>query len=377
MPFALTTRRVPAFLPKLFFGLLLVLGSLVVSDYGVSWDEQVDRRNGLVNLRYLAELVAPAWVARHPQHSPLPALQTYSEADHGVLFELPLAAFDALRASRSDRLPYYLLRHAAVFLLSLGGLWALFRLASLRWRDERLGLLAAGLLVLSPRFFAESFFNGKDIVFMAAFTLGGYTLARLLARPTWPRALGHALATAAATDVRVLGLLLVPLTLGLLALRLGPGGKSRRLVLRGAAVYGLATIFGIVAGWPYLWADPLGHLLLAFRNLSHFRWSGQVLYWGRVLPAHRLPWHYALVWMSLTTPVAYQLAALMGLGATAKGLLRQPRAMLRTLAGQLDVLLLGWLGLPLALVIGLHSVVYDGWRHLYFIYPALLLFAIR
>ncbi|MGI4863187.1 MAG: glycosyltransferase family 39 protein [Janthinobacterium lividum] len=377
MPVAPAIHRLPVFVPRLFFGLLLALGSLLVSDYGVSWDEQIDRQNGLVNLRYIAELVAPAWVARQPQHAHVPRLQTYSEADHGVLFELPLAAFDALRASRNDRRPYYLLRHAAVFVISLGGLWALFRLASLRFRDERLGLLAAGLLVLSPRFFAESFFNGKDIVFMAAFTLGVYTLARLLERPTWPRALGHALATAAATDIRVLGLLLVPFTLGLLTLRCAQGAESRRALVSVGLVYGLAAATGMVAGWPYLWADPLGHLLLAFHNLSHFRWSGQLLYGGQVLPAGQLPWHYAPVWISITTPVAYQVAALLGVAATAGALLRQPRAALRTLAGQLDVLLLGWLALPLALVIGLHSVVYDGWRHLYFVYPALLLFALR
>ena len=96
---------------------------------------------------------------------------------------------------------------------------------------------------------------------------------------------------------------------------------------------------------------------------------------GQELPASELPWHYPLVWLHVTTPLAYQAAALLGLVVTTAALLRRPLARLPQPAGQLDALLLGWLLGPLALVIGLHSILYDGWRHLYFIYPALLLLA--
>jgi hypothetical protein len=40
-------------------------------------------------------------------------------------------------------------------------------------------------------------------------------------------------------------------------------------------------------------------------------------------------------------------------------------------------LLLIWLLLPPAVAIVAHSVLLDGWRHLYFIYPALVLLAAR
>jgi hypothetical protein len=41
------------------------------------------------------------------------------------------------------------------------------------------------------------------------------------------------------------------------------------------------------------------------------------------------------------------------------------------------LLLIAWLLGPVLLVIVLHSVVYNGWRHLYFTYPALLLLAVQ
>jgi len=40
---------------------------------------------------------------------------------------------------------------------------------------------------------------------------------------------------------------------------------------------------------------------------------------------------------------------------------------------QLDSLFLLWVMAPLVAVIGPRSVVFDGWWHVYFIYPALLL----
>ncbi|SDY27974.1 hypothetical protein [Hymenobacter psychrophilus] len=359
---------------RAFFGLLLVLGGLLVSDYGVSWDEPTDQRNGLVSLRYLADLTLG--------HEPYP-IEQYRDSDHGVLFELPMTLVAryglGLVGEQVDR-DYYLIRHGLTFLLVLGGLGALYGLARLRLRRPGLALLPVALFVLSPRLFAESFYNAKDLLFLAVFTVGTFTLARLVQRPTLGRALLHGLATAAAVDVRLLGLLLIPFTLGLLLLAgllpTPPGGPRPRQVGALAGAYLLAAAGATVAGWPYLWADPLSRLLLAFQRMSHFPWQGEVLYWGKLEQAQQLPWHYGPVWLLITTPVAYWLAAGAGLALAAIGLLRRPLERLRTFSGRLDLLFCGWLLLPFALVIGLHSVLYDGWRHLYFVYPALLLLAV-
>lgn len=377
MEAASTIRQAPRYVVGLFFGLLLALGGGLFADYGTSWDEPIDRLNGLVSLHYVARHVAPAWDARQPLLRDAPVVGDHPDRDHGVLFEMPLALFDVLRPGHDLR-TYYLVRHAAVFLVSLLGVWALYRLAARRFADERLGLLAAGLLVLSPRFFAESFYNGKDLTYVALFTLSVLTLVRLLERPTGRRAVVHALATAAATDIRVLGLLLVPFTytlLGLQALSLAP--PARRPLLRAGLVYLPVLAAAMIAGWPYLWEHPHRHLAEVFGRMSHFAWPGVVLYMGALVKASALPWHYALVWMSITTPVAYQLAGLLGLAVVAAGLLRRPAATLRTAAGRFDLLVAGWLVVPIALVIALQSVIYDGWRHLYFVYPALLLLAVR
>jgi hypothetical protein len=103
-----------------------------------------------------------------------------------------------------------------------------------------------------------------------------------------------------------------------------------------------------------------------------------VVYFGQRLSAGNLPWHYIPVWIIISTPLLYTLAAVVGLTTWAWQVVKkQSHATLSSFTGRLDWLVVAWLLGPMLLVMGLRSVVYDGWRHLYFTYPALLLLAVR
>ena len=371
--------RQRSFYVRIYFGLLLLLGLFCYKDYGVSWDEPVDRTNGMVSAKYVGGLVAPEWTSNQAAFADTPDIHGYRENDHGVLFEMPLAFVDQV-IGISDSRTYYLFRHFAVFLVFVGGVWALYRIGRVRFNSWKLGLLLSTLLVLSPRFFAEAFYNGKDIVFLAFFTLGVYTLVRLLQRPSLARAAVHGVATAAAIDVRILGVLLIALTVGMVGLEVlfGPAVRARRWQFaRALPVFGVVMIAAVILGWPYLWEAPVDNFLTSLENMKRFRWNGEVIYLGERVSTLALPWHYAPVWIAVTTPVAYIVAFLLGAAATAFAVLRRPLASLRTFEGRLDVLFIGWFALPIVMVIALQSVIYDGWRHLYFVYPALLLVALR
>jgi len=362
-----------------YFTLLLLVGLFLYKDYGVSWDESIDRTNGLVNAKYMLGYVAPDWVAKQPVLTNVPSFYGHSEIDHGALFHLPLAFYEIFKGGIDSR-AYYLLRHFCTFLTFVLGTWAMYNLGRIRFRSWQWGLLASTLLVLSPRIFADAFYNGKDLVFMALFTLAIYTLVRLLERPTLGRAVLHGLATAAATDVRILGCMLFALSIGMFALEalLAPGTKkSRWLLLQVVLVYCVATWVFTVAGWPYLWEDSVASFAQAFDNMQRFRWEGTLLYIGDMVLATELPWHYAPVWIAISTPVAYTLAFVVGSLSYVFLLLRRGLAPLRTFEGRLDLLFSGWFVIPIFMVVALHSIIYDGWRHLYFIYPAMLLLAVR
>lgn len=377
MPVTVESARAGRWGVGLFFVALLALGLRVYGDYGVSYDERQSRINGLISLRHVADKVAPGWAAHDPQLSlRTEVLANYQDRDYGVFFEFPVTLAERL-LHLDEPGQWYRFRHLLTFLVCMGGVWAVYRLGALRYADWRLGLVAAAALVLSPRLFAEMFYNDKDAVFMAFFALGMYTSVRLLGRPTWRGALLHAGVCAATIDVRIMGVLLPMVTLAGLALQVGRRELAARQAARLAGIYLLALVGLVVACWPYLWPAPGQNFYNAFQNMRHFRWEGTVLYFDRYIRATELPWHYAPNWIGITTPLLY--LACFGLG-TLVVLWQLARRGWRLWQGPgelHDALMLAYCLGPLLAVILLHSVLYDGWRQLYFIYPGLLLVALR
>ncbi len=370
-----------------FFGCLLVGGLALVRDYGVSFDEGTQRVLGQVSLLYVfqrlptpvQQRILPAGAAAViAQKGAGRQLKNIRDRDYGMAFELPLAAAEQLLRIRDER-RVYLFRHSCNFLVCFAAFIAFYQLIRQRFGSWRLGLLGTLLLVLSPRLFADYFYNDKDAVFMAVFVLATGTAVAFIRRPTARAAAWHALACALAIDVRIMGVLLPAATLVFVGLRAWRGayrGQASSL-LAAVLVYGGLLAGLVVACWPFLWEAPLANFLFAFQNMSHFRWSGVVLYQGHVLPGRSLPWHYAPVWMGLTTPLLY--LGLFGIGALAiLGRAVHRRGQLFSSAAEWQDLLFLSLGLaPLAAVIALHSVLYNGWRQLYFAYPPLLAVALR
>jgi hypothetical protein len=356
------------------FAALALLGLVLVGDYGISWDETQQRLIGMVAFNHVSQVLFPGLITPFPD---VPALEHFRDRDYGVVFELPAVVLErALRLS--DPRSIYLMRHYLTFLVFLAGVVAMYRMASLHCGIKMAGLLAAGMLLLSPRFFAEAFYNSKDIVFMAFFAIAMTSLFFFLREPKLRTAVAHAFASALAVDVRIMGLLLVATTLTALFLLCLQGRLKWQLAAGLGSLYLLVTAGFVVAMFPFLWTDPWGNLLIAFENMSQFaRWGGDVLYFGAMLPGTDLPWHYAPAWIAITTPPVILALLFVGIFATLYRLSKNGFRLWQS-PHELEALItLGLLTAPIAAVILLNSVLYNSWRQLYFVYPALLLLATR
>ena len=364
-----------------FFGLLLAGGLSIVRDYGSFIDELSCRESGQISLVYLYQVLPPAWrparvAARLAATPPRYQLAHYRDRDYGVAFELPMTLLEKASGYTELRQVLYL-RHTCVFLVCFAGLVAFYWLAAGRLGSWRAGLLGVLLLVLSPRQFADFFYNSKDAVFLACYLLTTATAVAFIRRPTARTAAGHALACALAIDVRLMGVLVPACTLGLVGLRAAGGAYAGQRAGRALLLYAALLPGLVVAGWPYLWSAPWAHFRESFANMSHFRWNGPVLYRGQPVLAPQLPWPYPLVWLGLTVPLLYQAGLLLSLGQLARQLGQRGWRLAASWAEWHDLLLWALGAGPLLAVIALHSVLYDGWRQLYFAYPPLLLLALR
>lgn len=338
-----------------FFITLFLIGFASFRSYGISWDEP--NMYNLGSEAYASAMHGAAWV------------EVRARRYHGPTFEILLHGVEVLLGLQDPRAIFFM-RHLVNFFAFIGGVATLYALATKFFSSWKWGILTATLLVLSPRIFGDAFFNSRDIPMLALFTLAIFTLLRMLDRPSWGRIAMHAFACALAVTIRMPGVFLIAITLGFLVLNsvLYRAVPIRSTLLHATGFLLLWATMTVLL-WPLLWDDPLQNFMTAFSFMSSHGSSG--LYMGGFDPGH---WHYLPVWIAITTPVVYTVFLLVGLAMYLLQFAYAPVHFLRTQRHRLIALC--WLFGPIASVVILHSGVYDGWRHLFFVYPALLLIAV-
>jgi hypothetical protein len=171
--------------------------------------------------------------------------------------------------------------------------------------------------------------------------------------------------------------ILPPATIAILIVRLLKRELPTPVAFRALAVYLAVAPILVLAMWPWLWSDPIGNFVQAFTNMSRYRADSEVLYMGRFVQSTELPWHYIPVWISITTPLPYLALFVVGAFKTLRQIASRSVGLWKGNEELQDAVFFGLFATPIALVILLHSVLYDGWRHMYFIYPAFLLLAVK
>lgn len=354
-------RQPATMVPVIFFLLILFIGLMSYRNYGVPWDEGAQRSYGDAVYEYVV-------------HGDRSLLQSH-ERFHGPAFEFALTTITRLAGS-TDMQDVEYTRHLITFLLFFAGAVCFFFLARRMTRFWMLALLGTAFLLLSPKIIADAFFNTKDLPALSLGIIGLLTLMRFLERSTLSRVFVHAFICALLIDVRLAGGIIVPLTIvGLSCVFWSQDrGAARRTCIFSCAMYIVTVTLLAWLFWPTLWEFSLSSIAQAISENSRFPWTMSVLYWGRDISALELPWHYAPVWIAITTPVLYLMLAIVGWCAIIFRTVRHFDLRDRRLQQFWIVLL--WFFAPITAVIALHSTLYDGWRHLYFIYPGLLLAAI-
>ncbi|MGB3801732.1 MAG: glycosyltransferase family 39 protein, partial [Lewinella sp.] len=367
-------RLRPAYAALFFFVSLAIIGGYILDDYGISWDEAIQRRHGRVSLDYAADKLGLDHQALEPTFD----LEDYQWSNYGMIYQIAASLLE-LRWGYDDPYQYYRLRHVINYVLYLLALVCFYRMLRLRWPDRPwYPLLGTILLVLSPRIFAHAFFNPKDHILLVFYLIASFTLLRFLRYRSWPSLMVHALATAIALNTRLPALVILAATVAILVWESVSERKriSRRLGMAGA--YAVLSILLMIPFFPYLWEDTLHRLVGALSEMSDFDWGGTNLLFGDRLSAVDVPAYYIPAWIVITTPVMYVLLSLTGtfraLRTIVQGL---PRGKLWTdYTGQCDFVHLGLSVGPILVVILLHSTLYNGWRHMHFVYPSLIFLAL-
>lgn len=348
----------------LFFLLYFCVGITAFSDYGISSDEGTQRVIGIVAIEYMCNFDQ--------------TLLTFKAKYYGPIVEILLVAVERIFHLENDPRAIYLMRHLFTFLMFFTGVFFFYLLCTRRFSSWKIGMLGSLFLVLSPRIFADSFYNSKDIPFLAMFIICIYALFRYLENNTLSRAAVHALTTALLIDIRITGIMLPFITIFFVSADFIMGKKritEIKTTLMSLIVYAAVLISFTILFWPVLWKDPLINFINAFKEMSHYPWKNYNLYLGNQLRGGSiLPWHYIPVWLMITTPPMYVFFALVGIIVSLKSFIVNPRRYYSE--NRNDLVCIMWFFMPIAAVIIFHSVLYNGWRQMFFIYPAFLLLSL-
>lgn len=360
----------------LFFIIYLIFGCFILPDYGVSWDEAAQRNHGLVSADYINEYFDLGWEKQRQGQK----LETYKDRYYGVVF--PLAGlFLERNLNLLSGQASYLGRHYLVFLLFWLATIFMFKMLKMRFKDWGFALLGVLLLILSPRIFSHSFYNPKDIVLLSGIIISSYTLLRFLQYKNLKYALLHGIACAFVINTRIVGILIPAFTILFLFIDIIQDffNKNKRQnglnLIKVGLLYSIVTSILTVLLWPYLWEAPLERLREAFTHMGAFPWEGDNLFYGTWVKGTNVPWYYTLAWLVATTPSLYTIMGFLGVLLVLKNTLTnlfKHHFFYANTIGRTD---LYWLGLftgALFIVAWKDSVLYNGWRQMYFIYPAFI-----
>jgi len=343
---------------------------MITKDYGMTWDEEYERLHGLVVMDYFNDLSGGKLFDRpFSQYK----LEDYFNRHYGTAFQTVAMVLENV-FHLDDPRDWYLLRHYMTFFVWFVALVFFYRLLLLRFKNPAFSLIGVIFMILSPRIFADAFYNSKDVIFLAFYIISTYTLVKFLQKPSFKTSFYLALATALLINTRILGIIIPVVLIAFIIFKVfilfRKGEVIRPILLYGS--YSLIFLFGLsVLLWPYLWENPFVRLAESFRTMGHFPWDDPVLYWGNFIPATDLPWHYVPSWILITTPVLYTLFFLAGVSLVIYRGFRN----ITSRESEIDLMGLALFFLPLLAVILMGSTLYDGWRQVFFLYGPFMMLA--
>ncbi len=99
----------------IFFISYFILGISIYSDYGISFDENINRTNGFVSLNYVINFLNLNFDIS-PFYKSVPLISEYIDREYGIVFDLPAAAIEVMLGIKNTK-DIYLLRHLMTFLV--------------------------------------------------------------------------------------------------------------------------------------------------------------------------------------------------------------------------------------------------------------------
>lgn len=349
---------------KAFFilaGFILCVMIFSSSGYGICWDEYLMQEYGNSVLKFYTSFGKD---------------KSYLDPNGVMHFYGPF--FDLLGAivNRNNQGDIYERRH--FFIAIFGFIGILFTgLTAREISNWKVAVLAMLFVFLSPVYFGHSMFNSKDIPFAGAYMASVYFIIRFVRTYPlihWSTVIGAIVSIGISLSIRIGGLMLVAyfgLFLVIKILRSEKRSVADLLQNKQAILKFVIAILGgyifAVLFWPYALISPIKHPFEVLSAFSKWQFDSGNLFNGARPHYWEIPWNYIPMWIYVTTPLF-----ICGSFFLFPIIIYKWKNFNEFINGDLFLMILFTSIFPVAYIIYQKSIIFDGWRHVTFVYPPLV-----
>ncbi len=334
--------------------LSLTIGLFTFREYGVTTDELIQYSLGRKCYEYVF----------NDNHSYLEA----QNKEYGVAFQLFSHIVVEKIAGFKDPGKIILSHHLLVHLLFLAGAISAYFMADMLFKNKWLALAAFLFILLNPRLYAHSFFNPKDIPFLSMFFISLYLTAISFYKDRMLYKVLSGFGIGILINIRIMGIMLLGFVVLFYLAEIIFIKEKRKTALVSGLILISTAILTIYVTWPFLWTDPIRNFMYAFQSMSKYPWGYTNLYFGKVVDGPNTDWYFGTMWFLITVPVLYIILGLSGMLAIILKFFKDPLYFLKNEKEKNLLLFLGCFISPFVAIIVFDSVLYNGWRQLYFVY---------
>ena len=359
------------------FPIFFLVGIITYKDYGISVDEEFERRVGFYWLNYVLsftpfnELIS-ATSFKLEQISGFTLPTAKDNKFYGVIFSLPMAFIEVV-FNIEDSKKYFQLRHLFNFLLFFTSSIFFYKILLNRFLKYDIALIGLLFFILSPRIYGSSFFNSKDMVFLSLLTVALYFCFRCFDKISYKNLLIFSIFAALCSSSRILGIIL-PLSFIIFCfLSLPLKAKNLYLII----FFCISYFFFLIIFWPALWSNPIDNFFLAFKYFSNLQgFSIKMFFNEKYIHTNFLPYSYIFVWILITTPIVYIFLFIFGFFNIFKRFFKRflnikaknyYPDLWRGKKEKKDLFILLSLLVILLYLITFNVILYTGWRQIYFL----------
>ena len=295
------------------FTIFIFVGLIIYKDYGISIDEKISRYNGLVNLKYIFDFFSIS-INNELLFDNVESLNNYSDRYYGAILEVFNVFFIEVLLNKTEINQVFFLRHLINYFIFVLALFFFYLLCQEIFKNKILSAFAVLLLYSTPRIFANSFYNGKDLAFLSFFIIMTYFAVKCLKNLNFKNLLYFSFTFALAANLRIVAIYVPFLLIFFIFFESIFKKYKFSENLKYLTILILLSLFFLFISYPYLWESPIHNLIQVLKLFSKFeRWNLKIFYLGEFYQSNALPWHYLFVLIFVTTPFAIIISSIGGL----------------------------------------------------------------